>query len=150
MNRLPLKQVPYERRPMSAAVAEPADSAAREAVWDERCEQFFREVTDWAQADPEKLRGVKRYSEDGQQMLAVRFPRGILVFRPLPPARGGDGLIDIFVLSSLDSVMLSEEGSGWRWHDPGEPEDVEAVSRPWDRNAFERVADLLLSRADAA
>ena len=126
--------------PPAAASAEPDEFPDR-AAWAAALSELYRQVEAWVGAWDDA--GTRQYLGPGAlPRLLVHTPGGKFMFSPAG-GPGADGLVDYYLIPSLESVMLVRSGGTWSWHEPSDDPTEAATVREWNREEFRRATDLL-------
>ena len=119
----------------------------KSTTWDEAVAALFADIKRWAADEAEwatEPYGGARGRDPRSDALLLRTPRGEFLVDPLPDrGPGGRGLVDLYILNTLESSYIVPKGGSWVWQDPfrvGEP----GPARPWNRQEFlETIAGLI-------
>ena len=118
--------------------------------WVAAVEQLVRDAEGWAQKQEWAVRrDVKTVREDrlGQYTvprLLIHSTTGRLLLDPVVRyVPGAMGVVDLYVLPSYDSVMISRTDEGWHLH----PIDPNGIPQAWSERAFVETAQQLMATA---
>jgi hypothetical protein len=118
--------------------------------WVAAVEGFVRDVESWcAKQDWAVRRDPKRIEEDrlGAYVvprLLIHTPAGRLVLEPVARyVPGALGVVDLTIMPSYDSLMISRTDAGWQLHSGGPDE----APRPWSEQTFAEAVERLTRSA---